>query len=173
MDISNLIKQRRSIRKFGKKKITDRDINKIMDAARWAPSGMNNQPWRFSIIRTDQTRLGLSKLTKYGQIIKNAPLVILVFLSLADSYDRDKDLMAIGASIQNMLLEAHSLGLGTCWLGEILNKKKEVCQMLKLEKKLECMAAIAVGYPAEKIAKGYRKSLRELLVGKDEGGYEE
>ena len=89
----------------------------------WAPSGLNNQPWRFVIVRDSQLRSDLADCTKYGKIIRNAPVCIAVFMDQSKSYDRVKDLQAIGACIQNMLLSIHDLGLGAVWLGEILNKK--------------------------------------------------
>ena len=92
------------------------------------------------------------------------PLIMVVCMDIADSYNRDKDIMAIGACIQNMLLEAHSLGLGTCWMGEILNRKEELKDFLQLDEDLEIMAVIAVGYPAEKIKGPGRKSLSSLKI---------
>lgn len=164
MDILEIVRKRRSVRKYKQDGPKDGEIEKILEAARWAPSGLNNQPWRFLVIKDRRQKDGLAEFTKYGRVIKDAPLVIVVFLNSADSYHRDKDLLAIGACIQNMLLEAHSLGLATCWLGEILNKKEEVLGYLKLEKNLELMAVITVGYAAGDITEGCRKSLKSLLI---------
>ena len=119
-DILKIIKGRRSIRKFNIKKVEKDKIRNILTAGRWAPSGLNNQPWRFVLIESQKYKDKIAQLTEYGGIIKKAPIAILVFLDKNSSYDRDKDIMAIGACVQNMLLEAHSLGLGSCWLGEIL-----------------------------------------------------
>ena len=60
--------------------------------------------------------------------------------------------MAIGARIQNMLLAAHTLSLGACWLGEILNKREEVATYLNLDADLELTAVVTLGYPNEEIA---------------------
>ena len=158
------IKTRRSVRQYKEIIPENADIKKILEAGRWAPSGLNNQPWRFLIIKDKDIINGLSGFTKYSKIIKGAPVLILVFLDLKASYNRDKDLMAIGASIQNMLLEAHSLKLGACWLGEILNKKEDVRKFLKLNKYLELTAVISLGYPVEKRLRSNRKPLRELLI---------
>ena len=164
MDILQIIRQRRSIRKYRKETPSDRDIEKILDAARWAPSGLNNQPWRFLVIKNRSKKEGLAEFTKYGSIIKDAPVVIVVCMDIADSYNREKDLMAIGASIQNICLEAHSIGLGTCWLGEIINKKHKVHRYLNLDEDLELMAVIALGYPNNNITQGCRKSLKKLKI---------
>jgi len=72
--------------------------------------------------------------------------------------------MAIGACIQNMLLEGHSLGVGMCWLGEILNKKEELAEFLDLNDDLEIMAVITAGYPDEDVKQPGRKPLNSLKV---------
>ncbi|MDD5773059.1 MAG: nitroreductase family protein [bacterium] len=158
------IKTRRSVRQYKEIIPKNADIKKILEAGRWAPSGLNNQPWRFLIVKNKGVINAISEFTKYSKVIKGAPVLILVFLDLKASYNRDKDLMAIGASIQNMLLMAHSLKLGACWLGEILNKKEDVRKFLKLDKNLELMAVISLGYPVKKKLKSNRKPLQALLI---------
>ena len=164
MDLLGIIRQRRSVRKFKKGTPPGAVLKQLLEAGRWAPSGMNNQPWRFLLISGKKKKDSLSLFTKYAGIIKAAPALIAVFMDIADSYNRDKDLMAIGACIENMLLEGQSLGLGMCWLGEILNKKDEVVRYLRVDPDLELMAVIAVGYPDKKIALRSRKPLKSLLV---------
>ncbi|MDD5756188.1 MAG: nitroreductase family protein [bacterium] len=133
MDILRIIKTRRSIRKYRDKSIADKLIAKILEAGRWAPSGLNNQPWRFMIVQNMVRKNQLSDFSKYSRIIKDSAALILVFADKRVIYNRDKDLMAIGASIQNMLLAACSLGIGACWLGEILSKKKKYRTMYKYQ----------------------------------------
>jgi len=164
MDILDGIKNRRSIRKYKIVMPDEEDIQKILEAGRWAPSGLNNQPWRFMVVKDADTVKRVSAFTKYGPIIRRAPMVIIVCMDTAVSYNRDKDVMAIGACIQNMLLEAHSLGLGTCWLGEILNKKEELAEFFDLSDDLEIMAVITVGYPDEEAKQPGRTPLSRLKV---------
>lgn len=163
-DLLAIIRSRRSIRRYSTKKPASSQIEQILEAGRWAPSGMNNQPWRFLIIEDKTKKEVLSKFTKYGKAIKSAAVEIVVCMDIADSYNREKDLMAMGACIQNMLLEAYSLGLGACWLGEILNKKDEVCSFLGLDKDLELVAVLALGYPDKAMPKSCRKALRSLKI---------
>lgn len=163
MDILDIIRDRRSIRKFQQKIPDDTVIETMLEAARWAPSGLNNQPWKFLILKDKKQKDYISQFTKDSRIIKNAPCIILVCLNLHDSYNRDKDLMALGAAIQNMLLVAYHSGLGTCWLGEILNRKKEVSYYVNLPDDVELMAVVAVGYPDEN-PEGNRKPLKDLMV---------
>lgn len=103
MKFEKIVKERRSIREYSDKLPLDKDIEKILEAAIWAPSGLNNQPWKFKIIKDKVEKNNLAKFTKYHDAIKSAPIAICVFLDNGATYNRDKDVMAIGASIQNML----------------------------------------------------------------------
>lgn len=164
MDILEIIKSRRSIRKFDNSPVPEDLLEKILVAGRWAPSGLNNQPWRFAVIRDGALKDMFSRLTHYSGIIKGSQILIAVFLDNSVSYDRTKDVQAIGACIQNMLLEAHSLRLGGVWLGEILKSKEQIREILGLKKDLELMAVIALGVPAESPKNGKRKELEDLIV---------
>ncbi|MBI5048657.1 MAG: nitroreductase [Deltaproteobacteria bacterium] len=170
LPISELIKSRRSIRKFTSEPIDDAMIDQILTAGIWAPSGKNNQPWKFAVIKSEALRKLLAGLTHYTKIIENAPCCIAVFLDHNLSYDRTKDCQAIGACIQNMLLVIHDMGLGAVWLGEILRNKEKVAELLNPESSglnapsnLELMAVVALGHPAEKGGKGKRKALDEVM----------
>lgn len=163
MKALRLIKARRSIRKFKKKTVSKQAVEKILEAGRWAPSGLNNQPWRFMVL--DKTRKnGLTAFTHYGHIIKSADKAILIFLDKKASYNYEKDLMAVGACIQNMLLYIHSQKLGACWLGEILNQRKQLEKFLKIPKYLELEAVLVLGYPLSIPKRGKRKQLKNLLI---------
>jgi nitroreductase len=145
MDFLELCKCRRSIRRYEEKEVPEEAILKILEAGRWAPSGLNNQPWKFMVVREREKIDELAKFTKYKHIVERAKALIIVFLDLDEMYDRTKDVQAIGASIQNMLLEAHNLGLGSCWIGEVLNRREKVEEFLGVPKNLELMAFITLG----------------------------
>ncbi|KPK42996.1 MAG: hypothetical protein AMJ78_00025 [Omnitrophica WOR_2 bacterium SM23_29] len=164
MDILEIIRQRRSIREYEKKIPPDTEIEKVLEAGRWAPSGLNNQPWRFLVIKDRAKKDGLARFTKYSDTINDAPVIIIVCIDIGNSYNREKDLMAIGACIQNMCLEAYSIGLGTCWLGEILNRKQDVAKYLGLDENLELMAVVTLGYSDEDITESCRKPLNKLKI---------
>ncbi len=164
MEILDLIKNRRSVRSYSSKKVSQELIKKILEAGRWAPSGLNNQPWRFIVITSKEQKEEIKNFTTDSQIIEEAFCLIVVFLDKKSSYNRTKDLMAIGACIQNMLLEAHSLGLGTCWLGEILNRREEVEKKLGVSEEYEMVAAVCLGYPADELRKSSRLKLEELIL---------
>lgn len=142
MDVFEIIKTRRSIRKFTDEPVPDEIVNKIIEAGIWAPSGMNNQPWKFAVIKDSELKNKISNLTHYSKIILSSQVLIAVFLDHSLSYDRTKDVLAIGACIQNMLLTIHSMGLGAVWIGEILKNKDKVLGFLKGPEDLELMAVI-------------------------------
>jgi len=163
MDILKIIKTRRSIRKFKPKKISEKLINEILEAGRWAPSGLNNQPWKFMVLEANE-KDALANYTKYSQIIKSAPLVILVFLDKDSSYNQEKDLLAIGAAIQNMLLYIHFKKYGACWLGEILNQRENVYKVFKISSNLCLEAVLAVGEPALTPKGPGRKDRKSIII---------
>ncbi|MGB8217206.1 MAG: nitroreductase [Candidatus Methanoperedens sp.] len=162
METIEAIKTRRSVRGFTETDISDDTIEEILDAGRWAPSGLNNQAWRFIIVRNHETKAALSKLTEYGPTIKNAPVLIVVFLDKDHMYNYTKDVQSIGACI-NMLLAIHSIGLGAVWLGEILKNKEKVNDVLGAPESHELMAVVALGHPINKTRVSERRNLDELV----------
>jgi nitroreductase len=158
------IRARRSIRKFTADPIEEQTIDRILEMGTWAPSGLNNQPWKFVVVRDEALRHQLAEETRYAAIIRGAPVCIAVFLDRDQSYDRVKDIQAIGACIQNMLLCIHHMGLGAVWLGEILKNRENVERMLAVPEACELMAVIALGRPAEKKGAGSRKPVDQVLL---------
>jgi nitroreductase len=161
--VIDTILKRRSVREFTDKPVSKEDINTILNAGHWAPSGLNNQPWRFIVIQDRETINKLSECTHYSGIVAGAPLLIAVFLDTENSYNRTKDVQAIGAAIQNMLLATCDLGLGGVWLGEILNQNEKVNSILDCPSKLELMAVLAIGDPVPKERTSTRKPLSEIV----------
>jgi nitroreductase len=152
------IKTRRSVRSFVYKKIRRETILEVLEAARWAPSGNNSQPWKVCIVIHPTLKRMLSDLTKYGGTIEEAYVNFVIFLDLERGYDRTKDLQAIGAFIQNILLAVHSQeDLGAVWIGEIINRKEEVNEIFKFPvEKFELMGVVAMG-----IVDDAREKIRE------------
>jgi len=146
---SNLIEQvksRKSVRNFIFQKIENQTLSEIIDCGRWAPSGRNSQPWKVSIVVHPTVKRMIAELSNYGGIMESAYANLVIFLDLERGYDRVKDLQAIGAFIQNILLGVHAKGLGAVWIGEILKNKEKVNEIFKLSaEKFELMAVIAVG----------------------------
>ena len=163
MDISRIIKTRRSIRRFRKELVPQEIIGNVLEAGRWAPSGLNNQPWRFIVLDKEE-KDALAGFTKYAAIIKSADKIVLMFIDKGSSYNYEKDLMAIGSCAQNMLLYIHSQGYGACWLGEILNKREEIQNLLRTSKTLELEVVIALGRPLTRSKPGKRDTIERLMA---------
>jgi nitroreductase len=161
--VLDAIRSRRSIRHYSEDPVSDDDVKAILEAGRWAPSGLNNQPWRFAVVRDPECKNTISELTRYREIIHNAPVIVAVFLDNDAGYDRVKDCQSIGACLQNMWLATHTLGLGGVWLGEILKNKERVGEILEAPKSYELMAVLAIGHPKHRQQKSDRKSLSELV----------
>jgi len=166
MQMLEEIRTRRSIRRFTNDEVDDKTIDLIIEMGTWAPSGLNNQPWKFVVVREQQLRDEISAQTKYGRIIKGAPVCIAVFLDNSQSYDRVKDIQAMGACIQNMLLTIHHMDMGGVWLGEILKNRKSVEEIMEVPGSCELMAVVALGHTEDKGGAGSRKPLDEVIIGR-------
>lgn len=164
MDLLEGIYARRSVRQFTDQPVSREHLLEIVQAGTWAPSGLNNQPWRFVIIQGEKVKKQLATLTKYNFIIERAPACIAVFIDKEAMYHEVKDHQAMGACLQNMLLTAHGLGLGGVWLGEILKSAEQVRRLVDLPEIFELMAVVAIGHPADQKRISTRKEVKEVLL---------
>jgi nitroreductase len=164
MDLFEGIYTRRSIRQYTGQPVDRNQLIEIIKAGTWAPSGLNNQPWRFVIVTADDVRRELARQTTSHFIIERAPACIAVFVNRSVMYNDVKDHQAMGACIQNMLLAAHGFGLGAVWLGEILKNADAVRKLLDLPEEMELMAVVALGHPAPGKHSSKRKNLSEVLL---------
>ncbi|HIE47462.1 TPA: nitroreductase family protein [Candidatus Bipolaricaulota bacterium] len=160
-EVLRAIKERRSIRSFKTDPVEPEKIEAILEAARWAPSGKNTQPWRLVVVESREKREQLGRLVTQMDMIRTAPVTIAVLLDTQAGYDRTKDVQAIGACAQNILLAAHSLGLGACWIGRVRDEQVE--RVLGAKEHEELMMLIPVGYPKESPPPRDRKPLAELV----------
>jgi nitroreductase len=158
------IKNRRSVREFTKQPVEAHHVREILHAGIWAPSGLNNQPWRFVLISAPERRTRLAELTHYASIVLAAPLLIAVYLDQEKMYDALKDQQAAGACIQNMLLAAHALQLGAVWLGQILKNKEKVNEVLEVSSRYDLMALLAVGHPQHSKQSSQRLPLEDFIL---------
>ncbi|WP_319780830.1 nitroreductase [Maridesulfovibrio sp.] len=163
--VLDALRERRSIRKFTDAPVSRDDLTAILEAGRWAPSGLNNQPYRFLVIQEDDARASqLAECTKYGHIVKAAKVLICIFLDRRTVYSEMKDHQGAGACTQNMMLAAHSLGLGTVWLGEIINQQDQVLDVLRLPaEQYELQVILALGHPDQK-GSSKRNELSEYML---------
>jgi nitroreductase len=142
------------------------DLTAIVEAGIWAPSGKNNQPWRFVLVTDDEIRNKIAEMTLYSHIVYSCRALIAVYIDPDAMYDPVKDYMSVGAAIQNMLLMIESLELGAVWLGQILKNKKQVSDIFGVEKRFDLMAMIAIGHPLHRNQKSHRKDLSDFIIKK-------
>jgi len=162
-NLIDLIRSRKSVRNFIYKKIDNDTIKEILDCGRWAPSGQNSQPWKVCIVAHPTVKRMIAEQSKYGGIIESAYLNFVVFLDLERGYDRVKDILAVGAFIQNMLLAVHAKGLGAVWIGEILKNKEKITEIFKFSpEKYELMGVLTVGLIDESLEKEVERKRRSL-----------
>jgi coenzyme F420-0:L-glutamate ligase / coenzyme F420-1:gamma-L-glutamate ligase len=192
-DLSDAIKQRRSIRKYQTRKVPQKLIKDVLGSADWAPSAHNAQPWRFIILADLAIKRELSlamaeawtedmikdgnfdeakKLDSRIEKFANAPALIVACLTM-DGFrkfldekrqrcERDLAVQSLGASIQNLLLAAHSAGLGACWFAAPGFCKETVRKVLKIPDDVEPQALVTLGYPAEKPSAPTKKPLADV-----------
>lgn len=154
MNIYELIKKRRTIRKFNQTKISKELLIKYVDAARIAPSGANLQPLKYAIINEDEMVKEFFNYVKWAGYLApeynpkegerpTAYIVVLADLSVRkNGYDMD-----VGAAVENIILSALSDGVGACWMGSI--DRDEIGRLLKLPENFAVSCVIALGYPNE------------------------
>ena len=149
MDLMTAIKTRRSVRRYKRTPVDDQKIIECLEAARWAPSANNSQPWEFIIVKDAETRRKLAAIHTWGRFMAESPVVV-VFLADAgmspNYYHGD-----VAVSVQNFLLAANSQGLGTCWMG-VMNSgfEEPIKRLLGVPKDLSVLCTVSVGYPDEK-----------------------
>ena len=165
-EVENAIKSRRSIRKYSDTPIDKSLIIKMIETVCQAPSGKNLQPWKFVVVNNEKIRREISELSKYKKWMVTAPCYILVYMDNSLSYERIKDIQAIGACVQNILLMAHSLNLGSCWVGEIVRQDNTIKDILQIsDNNLELMALLTIGYAMEDTQeKGWRRSINDSIL---------
>ncbi len=154
MEVFECIVTRRSVRNYEKKDVPNELIGQLLEAAVRAPTAGNLQPWEFIVVKDVGIKKELYEASLRQRHIKEAPVVIVVCADpkkCAERYgERGKSLYCIqdtAAAIENVLLTAHSLGLGTCWV--VTFEDEQVRRVLNIPQKLRPVGLITVGFPIE------------------------
>jgi len=167
MELEEAIKGRRSIRAFKPQDVPEKTVEKLIDAARHAPSAGNIQPWEFVIARKQGIKKKLAQAANQV-FVEEAPVVIVVCA------DENRASMGYGhrgetlyciqdtaAATQNILLTAYSLGLGTCWVGAF--DENQAKKALRTPNGIRPVAMIPVGYPNKTASQRNRRPLRQII----------
>ncbi len=144
---------RRSIRVFRPGVVDDATVKLLLEAAMAAPSAVAKDPWRFVVVRNAATLSQIAEMLPNGRMIATVPVGIVVCGDLNEAHDRQLSylLQDCSAAVQNLLLAAHALGLGTCWLGvhPREDRIRNLSHLLGLPKNVLPIACIALGWPGE------------------------
>ena len=154
VDILDLIKSRRSIRSFIPKSVSWENLMRVVEAGQYAPSCGNLQNWKFIVIQdhSKKEKIVEACYEQYDFLAAGAFIVVCAELEKAERYyglrgRRLYSVQNIAAAVENMLLEAHSLGLGACWVGAF--DEDMVKSILGIPDDVRPQAIIPMGYAAE------------------------
>ncbi len=182
--IANTINERHSVRSFDKRNVTDGDLRKIIEAGCMAPSSKNDQPWKVVIVRRpklgdicdylsahldeENNQSDCNTCRETFRIMSTAPVALFIFLD--EKFDKSRFLAhveSIGAFIENMLLTAQDMGIGSLWCGDILSVSDEVVRYFGI-KDLP-ISAVVFGYEDLKTVRKYHKPPEDIII----KGYDE
>lgn len=168
LDLLEAIRLRRSVRAFTSEQVSDQEVEKLLEAARLAPSAGNIQPWEFVVVRKTETKRKLAHAALDQFFIEEAPVVIVVCADQNKSGrgygSRGVNLYCIqdtAAATQNILLSACALGLGACWVGAF--RESEVRDALNVPRGVRPTAIVPVGHPAERPNPRYRRPANDIV----------
>ncbi|UCE96766.1 MAG: nitroreductase family protein [Candidatus Bathyarchaeota archaeon] len=168
MEVFDAIKNRRSIRTFERKQVSEEQVERLIEAARHAPSAGNLQPWDFVIVRDPQRKRQLSAASLDQAFINEASVVIAVCADETRSGRRYGGrgihlycIQDTAAAIENLLLAAHAMGLGACWVGAF--QEELVRKILNTPPDVRPLAIIPIGYTSEKPPQRRRRPLKEII----------
>lgn len=161
----NLLKSRRSIRRYKPDPVPDEMVEQLLEAGRWAPSASNRQPWQFIVIRDETIRKQVAQHAAYYFVrwahVEEAPLLIVLCGDARSRVYRQFLHEDIGLAGAQIMLQARALGLGTCWIGGL--DRKAIAAILQVPEHLEVVGLLTVGFPAEDPPPPPRKPLAEIV----------
>jgi len=168
MELFDTIKKRRSVRAFTDEGVSDEEVQRLIDAARWAPSAGNIQPWEFVVVRSPEVKRMLAAAALNQTFIEEAPVVIVVCADQTRSGrgygSRGVNLYCIqdtAAATQNLLLAATAMGLGACWVGAFY--EEQASKAVKAPRGVRPVAIVPIGHPAEKPSSRPRRPISEIV----------
>src|SRR5512139_694910 len=160
MPLIDDILTRRSIRRYETKDIPEEVLKQILEAGRQAPSAANRQPIRFVIVE-DHDLLKVLCDTLITRFVKTAPVAAVGCADVKSLLTGKWAVVDATIAMQNMVIAAWTLGVGSCWIGACNEEK--VKEMLKIPDKWKVVALITFGYPAEKPEPRKKKPFEEMF----------
>lgn len=159
MDVFEVIRARRSVRKYKPGPIADTDLGKILEAARLAPSAGNRQPWRFIIVQDEIRKKSVAEAANSQVFLKDAAAIVVASCDPdASAKWCEKDTMI---ALEHIALAATALGYGICWIGAF--NEDELKRLLKLPERIKIVALMPIGAPNEKPSLKPRRDFHEIF----------
>ena len=160
MDETDLIKERKSIRAYNDDEVPEYVIDDVLDCARLAPTARNIQPWLIGAVTDKKLLQELGGLSDTGPFIADAGACFTVFCLRDEKYFLEDGC----AAVENILLAATTLGLGTCWVaGDKKHYSRIFGNLLSIPTQFKLIALIAVGYENGDLPRKKKRSLTEVL----------
>jgi len=160
MTLLDLILSRRSIRRYEKKDISEEVLQQILEAGRQAPSAANRQPIRFVIVKDHDILKNLCD-NLINRFVKYAPVAIVACADTKSLLTGKWAVVDTTIAMQNMVIAAWTLGVGSCWIGAC--KEEKVKELLKIPDKWKVVALVTLGYPAEQPKPRKKKPFEEMF----------
>ncbi len=164
MNIYEVIKNRRSVRKYKSEPIPDESLKRILEAGRLAPSAHNAQDYKFVVVKDSEKRKKLARASTGQSFVGEAPIVITA-VSLDPEHLMSSEVPAyavdLAIAIDHMTLAAVEEGLGTCWIGVFSQEK--VKEILGIPEDYKVAVLLSLGFPADKSGPKIRKDLENLV----------
>jgi nitroreductase len=160
MDLFEVIRTRRSIRKYKQQPIPDKKLKMILEAARLAPSAGNRQPWRFVVVQDYELKKSVAEAANRQTFLSDAAAIVAAVSDPEVSARwHDKDTMI---ALEHMVLAATALGYGTCWIGAF--EEDTVKHLLGIPERMRVVALLPIGPAAEEPASRSRKAFSEIFL---------
>ena len=164
MNVIEAIRQRHTVRKYKNEPIHPQDMEKLLEAARLAPSGMNLQPWELVVIEKPDQKFLLMEACNRQPFVAEAGAV---FCGIDDPKAKWAK-VDLALAMEHIVLEATELGLGSCYIGSFSERK--VKDLLRIPPEKHVVMLLTVGLPAEKPAPAPKKPVKRLVHWERYGG---
>lgn len=160
-NLIELIRSRRSVRAYTEDPVPEATLLKLIEAARWAPSAVNGQPWSFVLVTDPETTAVLGNLADFMVFNRHVRRARAIIVICADPRANRYYQMDCAFAAQNILLAGHALGLGACFVGAF--DEHGVKEALAVPAHLRVVGLVTIGWPAETPAAPPRLGIDEIL----------
>ncbi len=164
MDVFECISRRRSVRSYQDRAVEEEKLDRVLEAARLAPSANNRQNWKFVVVKDAEKRARLAEAARGQKFVAEAPVVIAACATMTDhimTCGHPSHLIDLAIAIDHMTLAARELGLGSCWIGAF--HQDAVKEILDIPQQVEVIELLPLGYPTDWPSPTSRRDRDEIV----------